>query len=114
MKGKRVLSLFIVLALVVTVFAGCSSGKPAASSAKSQFKDGMVTDVGGINDQSFNQGAWNGLQAFGKANPAFRLLAQSKPVCKQQLQPRLGYRLPDGRCRNCVCKSLPECQLRDS
>jgi basic membrane protein A len=69
MKGKRVLSLFIVLALVVTVFAGCSSGKPATSSAKAPFKDGMVTDVGGINDQSFNQGAWNGLQAFGKANP---------------------------------------------
>lgn len=28
----------------------------------SKFKVSMVTDVGGINDQSFNQGAWEGLQ----------------------------------------------------
>ena len=29
----------------------------------------MVTDTGGVNDQSFNQGSWKGLQAFAKKNP---------------------------------------------
>ena len=31
------------------------------------FKIGMVTDVGGVNDGSFNQSAWEGLQRAGKA-----------------------------------------------
>lgn len=31
-------------------------------SADKQLKIGMVTDVGGVNDQSFNQSAWEGLQ----------------------------------------------------
>jgi basic membrane protein A len=32
------------------------------------FTVGMVTDVGGIDDKSFNQSAWKGLQDFGKDN----------------------------------------------
>ena len=32
----------------------------------SDFTVGMVTDVGGIDDKSFNQSAWEGLQAFGE------------------------------------------------
>lgn len=33
-----------------------------AVAADRQLKVGMVTDVGGVNDQSFNQSAWEGLQ----------------------------------------------------
>ncbi|RSK27089.1 BMP family ABC transporter substrate-binding protein [Bacillus sp. HMF5848] len=32
------------------------------------FKVGMVTDVGGIDDKSFNQSAWEGLTKFGQEN----------------------------------------------
>ncbi|WHY79370.1 BMP family ABC transporter substrate-binding protein [Neobacillus sp. WH10] len=32
------------------------------------FSVAMVTDVGGVDDKSFNQSAWEGLQAFGKEN----------------------------------------------
>lgn len=28
----------------------------------------MVTDVGGVDDKSFNQSAWEGVQAYGKEN----------------------------------------------
>ena len=28
----------------------------------------MVTDVGGVDDKSFNQSAWEGLKTFGKEN----------------------------------------------
>lgn len=35
-----------------------------------QFSVGMVTDTGGVNDQSFNQSAWEGLQNFKEATGA--------------------------------------------
>ncbi|MDR0569538.1 MAG: BMP family ABC transporter substrate-binding protein [Spirochaetaceae bacterium] len=41
---------------------GASAG-PGGASAPA-FKVGLVTDVGGVNDQSFNQSAWMGLQRF--------------------------------------------------
>ena len=38
------------------------------SSADSKVKAAIVTDTGGVDDKSFNQSAWEGLQAWGKAN----------------------------------------------
>ncbi|WP_026566490.1 BMP family lipoprotein [Bacillus sp. UNC41MFS5] len=35
---------------------------------KNEFSVAMVTDVGGVDDKSFNQSAWEGLQKFGKDN----------------------------------------------
>ncbi|MDN3015881.1 BMP family ABC transporter substrate-binding protein [Paenibacillus sp. BSR1-1] len=32
------------------------------------FSVGMVTDIGGVDDKSFNQSSWEGLQKFGKEN----------------------------------------------
>ncbi|MBU3161552.1 BMP family ABC transporter substrate-binding protein [Clostridium frigoris] len=73
MKCKKLVSLVMSMSVVAMVFAGCSSsGKTAtkpATTPKATFKVGMVTDTGGVNDQSFNQGSWNGLQAFAKKNP---------------------------------------------
>jgi basic membrane protein A len=70
MKSKKLISLITSLSLVAMVFAGCSSSGASSSSStqKVTFKDGMVTDIGGVNDQSFNEGAWNGLKAFSKSN----------------------------------------------
>ena len=33
-----------------------------------KFSVAMVTDVGGVDDKSFNQSAWEGLQEFGEEN----------------------------------------------
>ncbi|HWF82924.1 MAG TPA: BMP family ABC transporter substrate-binding protein [Streptosporangiaceae bacterium] len=54
------------LGVVALLAAGCakpaSSGKtPTAATAK--FKACMVTDIGGINDKSFNQSSWAGMEA---------------------------------------------------
>lgn len=68
MKCKKIITLVASLAVVSMLFVGCGSTS-TSSSTKAKFKDGMVTDTGGINDQSFNEGAWNGLQAFAKQNP---------------------------------------------
>jgi basic membrane protein A len=50
----------IVLLSVVAIFTGCQKGEEAE--AETPVKVGMVTDVGGVNDNSFNQSAWEGLQ----------------------------------------------------
>ena len=61
--------LFTVLALVAAiglVLAGCQRAdeEGAAEEEADDFAVAMVTDVGGVNDQSFNQSAWEGLQRF--------------------------------------------------
>lgn len=48
--------LFLSILLMGFLLAGVSAGWAAP------MKSGMVTDVGGINDQSFNQSAWDGFK----------------------------------------------------
>lgn len=54
----------IVLAFLLTVsvaFAG-GQGEEGGATAQETIDVAMVTDTGGVNDQSFNQSAWEGLQ----------------------------------------------------
>jgi basic membrane protein A len=69
--GKLLRLLFAgVLALAVGVVAGCGgdddSGSSSSSASKTaeakQIKVGLVTDIGGLNDRSFNQAAYQGLK----------------------------------------------------
>ncbi|WP_410513954.1 BMP family ABC transporter substrate-binding protein [Paenibacillus sp. BR2-3] len=78
---------FVMLLAMTVILAGCGknnansgngangTGNAAATNApteaptdapKSEVKLGMVTDVGGVNDKSFNQSAWEALQALEK------------------------------------------------
>ena len=54
---KKILAMALVLCMM---FAMCAT----ASAADAKIKVGMVTDVGGVNDKSFNQLGWEGLQAL--------------------------------------------------
>ena len=57
---KRVSGIVVVLLVTALMLAGCfeqGSGK---------LKVGMVTDAGTIDDKSFNQGTWEGVQRAGK------------------------------------------------
>ena len=64
---KRVLFLFAAMLVFGTVLAACgTSGGGTSNGKKDSVKVAMVTDVGGVNDKSFNQSAWEGLQKFGK------------------------------------------------
>jgi basic membrane protein A len=40
----------------------------AAAAAATPIKVGLVTDIGGIDDKSFNQGTWEGLKTYAKEN----------------------------------------------
>ncbi len=57
--------IFVLVALLVVValVLGACASPTAAPAAKK--KIGLVTDVGGVNDKSFNQSAWAGVQKAG-------------------------------------------------
>jgi basic membrane protein A len=54
------LSIILVVILLATAFMTACQGTPGAGGAK--LKVGLVTDTGGVNDKSFNQSAWAGVQ----------------------------------------------------
>ncbi|HHW98099.1 MAG TPA: BMP family ABC transporter substrate-binding protein [Firmicutes bacterium] len=64
--GKKLLLASLVLVLVVGSLVGCTQ-TPGGGDADLK-KVTMVTDQGGVDDKSFNQAAWTGLDAFGNAN----------------------------------------------
>lgn len=45
-----------------------ASGSAAPSSASGTYELALITDVGNIDDKSFNEGAWNGVKAYAEAN----------------------------------------------
>jgi basic membrane protein A len=58
-----------ITAAVVGLLAGCQKKESAEAGTKTT-RVGLITDVGGVNDQSFNQSAWEGLARFGKESGA--------------------------------------------
>jgi len=67
---KKILSLLLALAMVLSLAACGGSDKPAAEApaAESEYKVAMVTDYGDITDQSFNQTTWEAVVKFGQDN----------------------------------------------
>ena len=67
---KKILSLLLALAMVLSLAACGGSSEPAAEApaAESEYKVAMVTDYGDITDQSFNQTTWEAVVKFGQDN----------------------------------------------
>lgn len=74
---KKGLVLLLALTLVFTMLTGCAKPAPAPAptpeatpapteAPKPALSFGMITDVGGLGDKSFNDSAWDGLQKIGK------------------------------------------------
>ena len=63
---KKLLSIVLVLCMA------CVLAIPACAE-KTTVKIGMVTDVGGVNDKSFNQTSWEGLVALAAEDPTFEV-----------------------------------------
>lgn len=69
-KRKFGLALSLVLA-AGTILGACGKANEEGGAAdggnqEDAFTVAMVTDVGGVDDKSFNQSAWEGLQAYGE------------------------------------------------
>lgn len=59
---KKALSLFLALVMVLsiaTVLAGCNK-----DTAETTYEIALITDVGTIDDKSFNQGSWEGIVQY--------------------------------------------------
>ncbi|MGT2929739.1 BMP family lipoprotein [Streptococcus dentasini] len=63
--NKKIIGLGLAAVAVFTL-AACS--RSSQSGSDSSVKAAIVTDTGGVDDKSFNQSAWEGLQAWAKEN----------------------------------------------
>lgn len=57
---KRILSIVLLVVFALTLLAGCGGSKG--------YEIALITDKGNIDDKSFNQGSWEGVEGFAKAN----------------------------------------------
>ncbi|MCY3707904.1 MAG: BMP family ABC transporter substrate-binding protein [Caldilineaceae bacterium] len=77
MKASRPMKLLVLLTALALLLAACPAPMPATDSDSGAadtadgmagaFKVGLVTDVGRVNDRSFNQSAWEGVVAAAEA-----------------------------------------------
>ncbi|WP_025692216.1 BMP family lipoprotein [Paenibacillus zanthoxyli] len=109
---KKIYQLSLVMLLAFTVIlAGCGSdnnnasgdtgtntgtntGSGEATTDNSNIKIGMVTDVGGVNDKSFNQSAWEALKALEKESGVKVQYLQSNSSANYE--PNLNQFVKDG------------------
>lgn len=69
---KSLMAIFAVILAFGMVLTACGTsnnqngGNTSGGGKKKSFRVAMVTDTGGVNDKSFNQSAWEGLQKFAK------------------------------------------------
>ena len=61
MKFKKLAALSTAVIMSASMLVGCGNSETKENADKT-LKIGMVADIGGINDESFNQSAWEGLQ----------------------------------------------------
>lgn len=77
MKNRKFILMFVLLLTIGMVLSACGSDDKDTGSdkeddnAKSEddatdFSAAMVTDIGGVDDKSFNQSSWEGLQKWGE------------------------------------------------
>lgn len=77
MKASRPVKILVLLTALALLLAACPAQMPATDSGSGaagtagdmagEFKVGLVTDVGRVNDRSFNQSAWEGVVAAAEA-----------------------------------------------
>ncbi|MGT2833523.1 BMP family lipoprotein [Streptococcus halotolerans] len=66
--NKKIVGVGLASVAVLTLAACGNRGGSKSDGGDAGLKVAMVTDTGGVDDKSFNQSAWEGLQAWGKEN----------------------------------------------
>ena len=59
MQLKKLFAIGLTAIMMSSLLVGCSSKTESNDNA---YKIGMISDIGGVNDESFNQSTWEGLQ----------------------------------------------------
>ena len=65
---KKLFILFTLVLLTLGTLTACSSDEPEVVEEEKGYEIALVTDIGTIDDKSFNQGAWEGVVAYAEAN----------------------------------------------
>ncbi|HEY4399227.1 MAG TPA: BMP family ABC transporter substrate-binding protein [Lactobacillaceae bacterium] len=68
MVSSRTIGIAVAAVAVVGIGAYAVSQNGGSTKKSDAYNVALVTDGGGIDDKSFNQSAWEGLEAYGKAN----------------------------------------------
>ncbi len=74
MKKSLLLALSVVLALGLV---SCSKSSTSSTPAERTFSVALVTDTGGVDDKSFNQGTWEGVLRFAEETGSDKSFIQS-------------------------------------
>jgi Uncharacterized ABC-type transport system, periplasmic component/surface lipoprotein len=85
--SKKLTKVFSGVAAALLLAAGCGGGTTAATDQKSAV---LVTDQGGANDKSFNQGTNEGIIAFANANTNWVASAAIESLTEQDYTPNLA------------------------
>ena len=80
MKKTLVLILAVILSLSMLIGCGAGTANPTPKASATGYELALVTDLGTIDDKSFNQGAWEGLKKY----------ATEKNISYQYYQPAEG------------------------
>lgn len=67
-KMKKLGAVLLAMTLTLGLSACGEDKEKSEASKKDSYSVGLVTDLGGVDDKSFNQSAWEGLQEWGKEN----------------------------------------------
>ena len=62
MKLKKLVTLAMAGIISTSFLTGCAGNSESENSGDEKYTVAMITDVAGVNDHSFNQSAWEGLQ----------------------------------------------------
>ena len=62
MKLKKLVTLAMAGIISTSFLTGCAGNSESSNNGDEKYTVAMITDVAGVNDHSFNQSAWEGLQ----------------------------------------------------
>lgn len=66
---KKILGILLTVSLSVAMLAGCGTKTDTDKKETAKgYEIALITDKGNIDDKSFNQGAWEGVEKFAKEN----------------------------------------------
>ena len=92
---------FALVAFLAIALVGCGSNTPSeedpgTAAGECEFTVGLVTDTGGIDDRSFNQSAWEGLQKWAEEAGAEDCISYLQSSAETDYEPNLRQFGDDG------------------
>ena len=79
-KRWLTLTALAVVTVLIASIAAAARGRSASAAHKATFSACLVTDIGGLNDKSFNHLAYVGLLAAEKAGIKGRVIQSHSPA----------------------------------